>query len=46
MPLVDSSERHFAVLVVGLEAFEDLHHMLLPLSPAVSSAGCSCPAAL
>src|SRR5687767_14296750 len=36
MPLVDSSERHFAALVVCLEAFEDLHHRLLPLSPAVS----------
>jgi hypothetical protein len=37
MPLVDSSERHFAALVVCLEAFEDLHHRLLPLSlsPAV-----------
>src|SRR5215207_10503519 len=42
MPLVDSSERHFAALVVCLEAFEDLHHGLLPLSPAVLSAGRSC----
>src|SRR5215218_3190749 len=45
MPLVDSSERHFAALVVCLDAFEDLHHRLLPLSPAVCSAGRSCPAA-
>src|SRR5215211_107840 len=44
MPLVDSSERHFAVLVVCLDALEDLHHRLLPLSPAVCSAGHSCPA--
>jgi hypothetical protein len=28
-----------------LDAFEDLHHRLLPLSPAVLSAGRSCPAA-
>jgi len=35
MPLVDSSERHFAALVVCLDALEDLHHGLLPLSPAV-----------
>src|SRR5687768_7079336 len=46
MPLVDSSERHFAALVVCLDAFEDLHHRLLPLSPAVCLAGRSCPAAL
>ena len=46
MPRVDLSERHFAALVVGLDAFEDLHHRLLPLSPAVLSAGRSCPAAL
>src|SRR3954470_5448112 len=39
MPLVDSSERRFAALVMGLDAFEDLHHRLLPLSPAVSLAG-------
>src|SRR5215217_7688505 len=38
MPLVDSSERHFAALVVGLDALEDLHHGLLSLSPAVCSA--------
>src|SRR5215207_3999666 len=46
MPLVDLAERHFAALVVCLEAFEDLHHRLLPLSlsPAVLSAGHSCPA--
>src|SRR5829696_3760884 len=42
MPLVDSSERHFAALVVCINAFEDLHHRLLPLSPAVCSAGRSC----
>jgi hypothetical protein len=35
MPCVDLAERHFAALVVCLEAFEDLHHGLLPLSPAV-----------
>src|SRR5215213_6035958 len=37
MPLVDSSERHFAALVVCIDAFEDLHHRLLSLSlsPAV-----------
>src|SRR5215216_5557590 len=45
MPLVNSSERHFAALVVCLDALEDLHHRLLPLSPAVCSAGRSCPAA-
>src|SRR5215208_6415014 len=45
MPLVDLAERHFAALVVGLDALEDLHHRLLPLSPAVCSAGRSCPAA-
>src|SRR4051795_11922375 len=27
MPLVDSSERRFAALVVCLDTFEDLHHM-------------------
>src|SRR5215203_7217633 len=42
MPLVDSSERHFAALVVCLDALEDLHHRLLPLSPIVCSAGRSC----
>src|SRR5215207_3357395 len=46
MPLVDLAERHFAALVVCLDVFEDLHHRLLPLSPAVLSAGRSCPAAL
>src|SRR5215203_979278 len=48
MPLVDSSERHFAALVVCIDAFEDLHHRLLPLSlsPTVSSAGRSSPAAV
>src|SRR5215217_9753013 len=46
MPLVDLAKRHFAALVVCLEAFEYLHHRLLPLSPAVFSAGRSCPAAL
>src|SRR5215210_6257672 len=46
MPLVDSSERRFAALVMGLDAFDDLHHRLLPLSPAVSSAGRSCPTTL
>jgi hypothetical protein len=37
MPLVDSSERHFAAFVVCIDAFEDLHHRLLSLSlsPAV-----------
>src|SRR5215211_4524962 len=45
MPLVDLAERHFAALVVCLDAFDDLHHRLLPLSPGVSSAGRSCPAA-
>ena len=35
MPLVDSSEGHFAALVVCFGAFEDLHHRLLALSPAV-----------
>src|SRR5215217_25269 len=35
MPLVDLAKGHFAALVVGLDAFEDLHHRLLPLSPAV-----------
>jgi hypothetical protein len=35
MPCVDLAKGHFAALVVGLEAFEDLHHGLLPLSPAV-----------
>src|SRR5215207_7508413 len=33
MPLVDLAKRHFAVLVVCLDAFEDLHHGLLLLSP-------------
>src|ERR671911_477756 len=48
MPLVDLAKGHFAALVVCLDAFEDLHHRLLPLSlsPAVLSAGRSCPAAL
>src|SRR5918993_3749397 len=48
MPLVDLAKGHFAALVVCLDAFEDLHHRLLPLSlsPAVFSAGRSCPAAL
>jgi hypothetical protein len=31
---------------VGFDALEDLHHRLLPLSPAVCSAGRSYPAAL
>src|SRR5215203_89962 len=35
MPLVDLAKGHFAALVVCLDAFEDLHHRLLPLSPAV-----------
>src|SRR5215212_4404410 len=38
MPLVDLTKRHFAVLVVSFDALEDLHHGLLPLSPAVCSA--------
>src|SRR5215207_5521044 len=46
MPLVDLAKRHFAALVMCLDAFEDLHHRLLSLSPAVFSAGRSCPAAL
>src|SRR5215210_3704024 len=37
MPLVDLTKGHFAALVVGLDALEDLHHGLLPLPPAVSS---------
>src|SRR5215217_2620496 len=37
MPLVDLAKGHFAALVVGLDALEDLHHGLLPLPPAVSS---------
>src|SRR5215208_1761535 len=35
MPLVDLAKGHFAALVVCLEAFEELHHRLLPLSPTV-----------
>ena len=35
MPLVDLAEGPLAALVVGLDAFEDLHHRLFPLSPAV-----------
>src|SRR5215204_6910381 len=46
MPLVDLAKGHFAALVVCLEAFEDLHHRLLPLSPAVLSARRSCAAAV
>src|SRR5687767_3543286 len=46
MPLVDLAKRDFAALIVGLDTFEDLHHRLLPLSPAICSAGRSCPAAL
>src|SRR5215203_4058765 len=46
MPLVDLAKQQFAALVMGLEAFDDLHHRLLSPSPAVSSAGRSCPAAL
>jgi hypothetical protein len=45
MPLVDLAKGHFAALVVCLDALEDLHHRLLPLSPAVCSAGRWCPAA-
>jgi hypothetical protein len=30
MPLVDLAKGHFAVLVMGLDALEDLHHMLFP----------------
>jgi len=33
MPLIDSSERHFAALVMRLDAFDDLHHRLLPFLP-------------
>src|SRR5215210_3783890 len=39
MPLIDLAKGHFAVLVVCLDAFYDLHHRLLPLSPAVSWQG-------
>src|SRR5215211_4776469 len=39
MPRVDFAKGHFAALVVGLDAFEDLYHGLLPLRPAVSSEG-------
>src|SRR5829696_2110780 len=46
MPLVDGSEGHFAALVVCLDALDDLHHRLLPLSPAVLSAGRCCLAAV
>ena len=35
MPRVDLAKGHFAVLVVGFNALEDLHHGLLPLPPAV-----------
>jgi hypothetical protein len=35
MPRVDLAKGDFAVLVVGFDALEDLHHGLLPLSPAV-----------
>ena len=45
MPLVDLAKRQFAVLVVCLDALEDLRHRLLPLSPPFL-AGRSCPAAL
>jgi hypothetical protein len=45
MPLVGLAEWDFAGLVVRLDALEDLHHGLLRLSPTVSSAGRSCPAA-
>src|SRR5215213_5124908 len=47
MPLVGLAEGDFAGLVVLLAAFDDLllHHVLLPLFSAVSSAGRSCPAA-
>src|SRR5215217_7458119 len=46
MPLVDLAKEHFAALVVCLDAFEDLHHRLLPLPPAVCSARRWCPAAV
>src|SRR5215208_5651379 len=46
MPLVDLAEGQLAALVVGLEAFGDLHHRLLLLSPAACLAGRSCGAAL
>src|SRR5215211_5781934 len=46
MPRVDLAKGHFAALVVCLDAFEDLHHRLLPLSPAVLSARRSCAAAV
>jgi hypothetical protein len=44
-PLVDLAERDFAGLVVRLDALDDVHHRLLPLSPTVCSAGRSCSAA-
>src|SRR5829696_2622551 len=44
IPLVDLAKGHFAALVVRFDALEDLHHVVLPLSPSVSSAGRSCPA--
>jgi hypothetical protein len=44
-PLVELAERDFAGLVVRLDTLDDLHHRLLPLSPAVCSAGRSCPVA-
>ena len=46
MPLVDLAEGHLVALVAGLDALEDLRHGLLPLPPAVRSAGRSCQAAL
>src|SRR5215210_2936583 len=46
LPLVDLAERHLAALVVGLDALEDLHHRLFPLSSAGCSAGRSCRVAL
>src|SRR5215208_7839324 len=46
MPLVDLAEGHLAALVAGLDALEDLRHGLLPLPPAIRSAGLWCQAAL
>ena len=36
MPLVGYAERDFVDLVVRLDTLDDLHHELLPLSPAES----------
>src|SRR5215208_2442822 len=46
MPRVDLAKGDFAVLVVGFDALEDLHHRLYPFLPPFLSAGRSYPAAL